>query len=110
MYLCRFCIRTNILLEHILSYLNIIMHHYCVCVVVRVLTSLIFFSQISYTATSISLSDKGRFPNFLRTISSDNASIDTITAVVREYGWRQVAVVTEMSELYSNVISLTLSS
>ena len=63
----------------------------------------VFFSQISYTATSITLSDKRRFPNFLRTISSDNASIAAIIAVVREYGWQQVAILTERSELYSNV-------
>ena len=63
----------------------------------------LLYLQISYTATSISLSDTRRFPNFFRTISSDNASIDTITAVVREYGWQQVAIVEERSELYSNV-------
>ena len=63
----------------------------------------LLYLQISYTATAISLSDTRRFPNFFRTISSDNASIDTITAVVREYGWQQVAIVTELSELYSNV-------
>ena len=68
--------------------------------------SIALILQISYTATAISLSDTRRFPNFFRTVSSDNASIDTITAVVREYGWQQVAIVTELSELYSNVSAL----
>ena len=59
--------------------------------------------QISPTATSIILSDKRLFPTFLRTIPSDNASIATITAVVREYAWEQVAIITERSPLFSNV-------
>ena len=59
--------------------------------------------QISPTATSIILSDKRLFPTFLHTIPSDNASIATITAVVREYAWQQVAIITERSPLFSNV-------
>ena len=59
--------------------------------------------QISYTATSIELSDKRRFPNFLRTIPSDNASIITVSTVVRQFGWEQVAIVTSRDVLFSTV-------
>jgi len=59
--------------------------------------------QISYTATSIELSDKRRFPNFLRTIPSDNASIITVSTVVRQFGWEQVAIVTSRDALFSTV-------
>lgn len=65
--------------------------------------------QISYTASSITLSDKRRFPTFLRTISSDNASIDIVSEIVREYGWEQMAIVTETNELFMNVRLLRLS-
>ena len=68
----------------------------------------LYYMQISPTATSIILSDKRLFPTFLRTIPSDNASIATITAVVREYAWQQVAIITERSPLYSNVCHRTI--
>ena len=60
-------------------------------------------SQISYTATSITLSDTERFPNFFRTISSDNSSIAAFSATIEEYGWEQVAIITQINELFSNV-------
>ena len=59
--------------------------------------------QISYTATSVLLSDKRRFPNFLRTIPSDNASISMIGAVLREYQWRQMAIITQRNGNFPNV-------
>lgn len=61
------------------------------------------YKQISYTASAISLSDKRQFPTFVRTISSDNASIDIVTALVKEYGWEQVAIITEINALFMNV-------
>lgn len=63
----------------------------CVCV------------QISYTATSITLSDKQRFPTFLRTISSDNASIALLGDLVTEYGWRQIAIISLNNANFVNV-------
>jgi len=59
--------------------------------------------QISYTATSITLSDKQRFPTFLRTISSDNASIALLQDLVAEYQWRQVAIISTNNDNFGNV-------
>ena len=59
--------------------------------------------QVSYTATSITLSDKRRFPNFLRVIPSDTAASATVMNVVREFDWEQVAIVTHINAVFSNV-------
>ena len=59
--------------------------------------------QVSYTASDITLSDKRRFPNFLRIIPSDTPAIISVTSVVREFGWDQVAIVTQIDNLFTNV-------
>ena len=59
--------------------------------------------QVSYTASDITLSDKRRFPNFLRIIPSDTPAIISVTSVVREFRWDQVAIVTQIDNLFTNV-------
>ena len=56
--------------------------------------------QVSYTATSPDLSNEARFPTFFRAISSDISTVDANVALIKEFGWRQVAIITENINLF----------
>ncbi|XP_061174752.1 uncharacterized protein LOC133183871 [Saccostrea echinata] len=53
--------------------------------------------MMSYSSTSVSLSDKTRFPNFFRTIYSDHIQIEVITSLMLELQWNYVSIVHENS-------------
>lgn len=59
--------------------------------------------QITSTAYSITLSDKRRFPNYFRVSPSHNASARAFDVIIREYGWQQVAIVSQLNELFVDV-------
>uniref|UniRef100_A0A8C5GI47 G-protein coupled receptor family C group 6 member A n=1 Tax=Gouania willdenowi TaxID=441366 RepID=A0A8C5GI47_GOUWI len=49
--------------------------------------------QISYSSTAVILSDKKRFPSFLRTIPNDEHQTAAMANLLRSYGWNWVGVV-----------------
>ncbi|XP_062584975.1 uncharacterized protein LOC134246610 isoform X2 [Saccostrea cucullata] len=51
--------------------------------------------MMSYSSTSVSLSDKTRFPNFFRTIYSDHIQIEVMTSLLLELQWNYVSIVHE---------------
>ncbi|XP_042346173.1 G-protein coupled receptor family C group 6 member A isoform X2 [Plectropomus leopardus] len=50
--------------------------------------------QISYSSTAVILSDKNRFPAFLRTIPNDENQTAAMASLLSAYGWNWVGVVT----------------
>ena len=48
--------------------------------------------QISYSSTSMALSNKNRYPNFLRTLPSDIHQAKAIVALLKEFSWTYVSV------------------
>eukprot|EP00128_Syssomonas_multiformis_P008585 Colp12_sorted_trinity150504_noHs@3109 len=48
--------------------------------------------QISPSATSPELSDKSRYPTFLRTSFDDSVSVAATLGLIKAFGWRQTAI------------------
>ncbi|XP_065920337.1 gamma-aminobutyric acid type B receptor subunit 2-like isoform X2 [Dysidea avara] len=59
--------------------------------------------QVSYTASSPDLNNTNRFPTFFRAISSDISTVAANVATIRQFGWRQVAIITQNVELFREV-------
>ncbi|XP_030637527.1 G-protein coupled receptor family C group 6 member A-like [Chanos chanos] len=53
-----------------------------------------YIPQISYGSTAGILSDKTRFPTFLRTVPEDNHQAQAIVQILVRYGWTWVGLVT----------------
>ena len=51
-----------------------------------------FMPQISYSSTSVALSNKYRYPNFVRTLPSDIYQAKAIVALLKEFQWSYVNV------------------
>ncbi|XP_062584976.1 uncharacterized protein LOC134246612, partial [Saccostrea cucullata] len=51
--------------------------------------------MISYSSTSVSLSDKSTFPNFFRTIYSDKIQVEVITTLMLGLHWNYISIVHE---------------
>ncbi|KAK5862821.1 hypothetical protein PBY51_018180 [Eleginops maclovinus] len=49
--------------------------------------------QVSYSSTAVTLSDKSRFPAFMRTIPHDNHQTTAMVSLLSIYGWTWVGVV-----------------
>uniref|UniRef100_A0A4W6BZB8 G-protein coupled receptor family C group 6 member A n=1 Tax=Lates calcarifer TaxID=8187 RepID=A0A4W6BZB8_LATCA len=49
--------------------------------------------QISYSSTAVTLSDKARFPAFLRTIPNDRHQIAAMVSLLSTYSWNWVGIV-----------------
>ncbi|XP_068226599.1 metabotropic glutamate receptor 3-like isoform X2 [Palaemon carinicauda] len=49
--------------------------------------------QISYLSTSASLSNKERYPYFLRTVPSDSNQAEAILKILRSFGWSYASLV-----------------
>ncbi|KAK7015134.1 hypothetical protein SK128_026155 [Halocaridina rubra] len=49
--------------------------------------------QISYLSTSVSLSNKDRYPYFLRTVPSDSTQAEAILEILRHFGWSYASLV-----------------
>ncbi|XP_034553986.1 G-protein coupled receptor family C group 6 member A [Notolabrus celidotus] len=50
--------------------------------------------QISYSSTAVILSDKARFPAFMRTIPNDEHQTAAMTSLLSSFGWSWVGIVT----------------
>ncbi|XP_068425904.1 G-protein coupled receptor family C group 6 member A [Clinocottus analis] len=50
--------------------------------------------QISYSSTAVILSDKSRFPAFMRTIPNDQHQTAAMVSLLSTYGWNWVGIVT----------------
>ncbi|XP_037639849.1 G-protein coupled receptor family C group 6 member A [Sebastes umbrosus] len=50
--------------------------------------------QISYSSTAVILSDKTRFPAFMRTIPNDKYQTAAMVSLLSTYGWNWVGIVT----------------
>eukprot|EP00899_Mesostigma_viride_P028326 jgi/Mesvir1/8679/Mv02619-RA.1 len=55
--------------------------------------------QISATATSARLSDKGDFPTFMRTTISSSTQLRACVALLRAYNWTEVDIVLDQTDL-----------
>ncbi|XP_075393916.1 vomeronasal type-2 receptor 26-like [Tenrec ecaudatus] len=56
------------------------------------------FSQVSYSATIVTLSDKTQFPSFLRTASSDQVYFPCILQILTHFGWVWVGMVSQSDD------------
>jgi len=59
-------------------------------------------NQISPAATSPRLSTS-IFPKFLRTVSQDSEIVAGVAAVMRQFGWSRVALLTEAENIFTFV-------
>ena len=60
--------------------------------------------QLSPTCESDELSNKERFPSFFRTSKSGIMANPAIIALMKEYNWQRIALVTETSSLHTEVV------
>ncbi|XP_029441496.1 extracellular calcium-sensing receptor-like [Rhinatrema bivittatum] len=56
------------------------------------------YAQISYAASVATLSDKSRFPSFLRTVPSDELQSLSIARLITFFGWTWVGILAEDSD------------
>lgn len=54
-------------------------------------------TMVSFTASDPALSDKTHFPNFVRTVSSDKATVAAAKKLISHYNWKQLAIITDSS-------------
>ena len=63
----------------------------------------LFYTQISYASTSVTLSGR---PNFFRTVPSDESLPPALATVMQYYGWREVAIVTEREPQFLQLLPI----
>lgn len=69
-------------------------------------SSLYFFRlsfQLSFAATTPVLADKKKYPNFFRTVPSDNAVNPAVVKFLNYYNWSRVGTLTQDVQRFSEV-------
>ncbi|XP_028673964.1 gamma-aminobutyric acid type B receptor subunit 2 [Erpetoichthys calabaricus] len=59
--------------------------------------------QLSFAATTPVLGDKKKYPNFFRTVPSDNAVNPAVVKFLQQYNWRRVGTLTQDVQRFSEV-------
>ncbi len=59
--------------------------------------------QVSYESSSVELDDQDRFPNFFRVIPSDAEFPTVFNAILQQYGWKRVAILTQNEGIFTEV-------
>ncbi len=62
-----------------------------------------FYYQVSYGSSSIELDDQDRFPNFFRVVPSDAEYPAVFNAILQQYGWKRVAILTQNEGIFTAV-------
>lgn len=61
--------------------------------------------QLSFAATTPVLADKKKYPNFFRTVPSDNAVNPAVVKFLNHYNWTRVGTLTQDVQRFSEVSS-----
>ena len=64
---------------------------------------ILFYMQLAYAAAANVLNDRTRFRNFFRTLVSFRYVSQSLGQLMREFGWRQMSVITQDEPLFSRV-------
>ena len=70
------------------------------------LLSSFLLPQLSYASSTGSLSDRTRFPNLWRTYPSEDNIAKAVIALVKQYNWKQLKIITEDESLFTSVRQL----
>ena len=65
--------------------------------------SLFLSFQLSFAATTPVLADKKKYPNFFRTVPSDNAVNPAVVKFLNYYNWSRVGTLTQDVQRFSEV-------
>ena len=64
--------------------------------------------QVSYAAAASVLSDRDRFQNYYRTLPSFDLNAATMAQLMRQFGWQQMAIITQDESLFTVVGKATV--
>lgn len=70
----------------------------------------LFSLQLSFAATTPVLADKKKYPNFFRTVPSDNAVNPAVVKFLNYYNWSRVGTLTQDVQRFSEVSSCCLNA
>ena len=59
--------------------------------------------QIAYAAAAYELTNRKKYRDFFRVLASFEFIGASLAAVVREFGWRQMAIITQNENLFNGV-------
>jgi ABC-type branched-subunit amino acid transport system substrate-binding protein len=62
--------------------------------------------QIAFAAAAVELSDRIRYRNFFRTIPTLRHMAESLVQLMREFGWNQMAIITENDRVFTEVNSV----
>ena len=69
----------------------------------QVMKSFLLNLQISYFSESAALSDRSRYKRYFRTNPSGNIEYPAFRSIMRHFGWKQIAILTQDEDLFTTV-------